>query len=48
MIPRFLSDKDEIICDFVIIENFRYVTFLCNDNLVLMNYVITPFCGEKG
>ena len=47
-IIHILSDEDKIICDNVIIVNFRYVTMLCNNNYVIMNYVITPFCGEKG
>ena len=48
IISEFLSDEDKIICDYVIIGNYRYVTVLCNDNSVIVNYVITPFCGEKG
>ena len=40
--------KIEIIRDYVIIVDFRYVMMLCNDDYVIMNYVITPFCGEKG
>ena len=48
IISEFLSDEDKIICDYVIIGNYRYVTVLCNENSVIVNYVITPFCGEKG
>ena len=47
MIAFYLM-KIEILSDYVIIVNFRYVMMLCNDDYVIMNYVITPFCGEKG
>ena len=40
--------KIKIISDYVIIVNFRYVIMLGNDNYIIMNYVIAPFCGEKG
>jgi len=48
IISKLLSDEDKIICDFVIIVNFCYVIILRNNIYFIMNYVIAPFCGEKG
>ena len=47
-IIAFYLMKIKIISDYVIIVNFRYVIMLRNDDYIIMNYVITPFCGEKG
>lgn len=40
--------KIKIISDYVIIVNFPCVIMLRNDYYIIMNYVIAPFCGEKG
>ena len=44
----FYLMKIKIISDYVIIVNFPCVIMLRNDYYIIMNYVIAPFCGEKG
>ena len=47
-IIAFYLMKIRIISDYVIIVNFPCVIMLRNVYYIIMNYVITPFCGEKG